>query len=254
MTQGFLDNLVQWEFSRNGTTRKLPYRYYDVGSLAAIFSADRRKIKDLLPHSDLRPVEIFPGRGLVAFACFEYRKTDGLPYNEVSISFLVTFKKRQIPGLTAARMMLSHEISSYVWQLPVTTEQAYTGGFDLFAYPKFIAKIVFDHGDEWITCTLTENDQQILKFRGKILATKGGKITRYITYAVEDRIPLRADMVVNPIKYAESYGGGAMDLKVGNDHQICKVLNQIGLSKRALAYQFIPFNETILYPARNLPK
>lgn len=252
MSQGFFDNLIQWEFTRNGTTRTLPYLYYDVRSLAAIYTAKSSKIKALLPSQDMRPVELIPGRCLVAFACFEYRKTDGPPYNEVSISFLITYKKRQIPGLTSARMLLSRATESYVWQLPVTTEQARAGGVDLFSYPKFIADIEFENDGEWITCILADKGQEVLRMSGKNLKTKRGKITRYITYAVENSTPLMAEIWVNPIEYAEAYGGSAVQLQIGTGHPICETLEHVGISKQALAFQYSPYNQAILFPARNI--
>jgi hypothetical protein len=222
--------------------------------LTAIYTAKTSKIKVHLPSQDFRPVELSPGRCLVAFACFEYRKTDGPPYNEVSISFLVTYKKRQIPGLTAARMLLTRATESYVWQLPVTTEQARAGGVDLFGYPKFIASIEFENAGKWVTCTLAENGQEILRMRGENLVTKRGKISHYITYAVENGNPLMAEIRVNLIEYAEAYGGRAYQLEIGSGHYICKTLKQIGLSKQALAYQYSPYNKSILFPARNISK
>jgi hypothetical protein len=155
---------------RKGASRILPYFYYDTTSLAVIFLASSSKIAELLPHPDMKPVELVPGRCLVAIATFEYRKTDADPYNEVSISFLVSFRQRQIPGITAARMMPSRAISSYVWQLPVTTEHARAGGVDLFGYPKFLADINFVREKDWITCTLVESDQEILSLKGQRLS------------------------------------------------------------------------------------
>jgi len=131
MSNNFFDCWIRWNFERKDTQRKLPYFYSDNTSLVAIFLASRSKIKQLLPHPKMRLVEIVPGRCMVAFAAFEYRKTDFEPYNEVSISFLITFGQPSIPGITAIKMMLSRATSSYVWQLPVTTEHARSGGSDV---------------------------------------------------------------------------------------------------------------------------
>ena len=79
-----------------------------------------------------------------------------------------------------------------------------------------------------------------------------GKLTRYITYAVENGNPLVVEVLVNPIEYAEMYGGRAVELKLGSGHRISEVLKQIDLGKRALAYQYSPVNEAILFPARNV--
>jgi hypothetical protein len=230
----------------------LPYRYFDNTSMAVIYTANTAKIKDLLPHPEMTPVELVPGRCLVAFACFEYRKPDGPPYNEVSISFLITYKQRQLPGITAAKMMLSRAISSYVWQLPVTTEQACAGGVDLFGYPKFIADIEFESDDDWLTCTMYADDKGILELKGRKLPTKRGKPIRYLTYALENDTPLLAEVLVNPVEYAESYKDSNVQLSLLFGHEISHTLVQLGLSKRALLYQYSPFNESILFPARNI--
>lgn len=252
MSNNFFDNWIRWEFERVDTQRKLPYFYYDNTSLVAIFLASRSKIKQLLPHPKMKPVEIVPGRCIVAFAAFEYRKTDFEPYNEVSISFLITLGKRSIPGISAAKMMLSRATSSYVWQLPVTTEHARAGGADLFGYPKFLANIEFNKQNDWIACSLAEGNQEILQLRGKRLPTSPGKLTRYSTYAVENGSPLVADVLVNPLEYAEAFGGREVELELISGHPISDTLNQIGLSKRALVYQYSPVNEAILFPARNV--
>jgi hypothetical protein len=252
MSNQFFKGWARWEFERNGTGRILPYFYYDTTSLTALFLASTSRIGELLPHPDMKPVELVPGRCLVAFAAFEYRKTDVDPYNEVSISFLISFRRRQIPGVTAARMMLSRSISSYVWQLPVTTEHARAGGVDLFGYPKFLADINFVREENWITCTLVEDDQEILSLRGQRLSTRPGKPVRYITYAVEEGNPLMAEVLINPLEYAESYMPGTVELKLGKEHPVGDVLGQIGLSRRAIVYQYSPVNESILFPARNV--
>jgi hypothetical protein len=252
MSKGFFENWTRWYFERNGTQRKLPYFYYDNTSLVAIFLANSSKVKQLLPHHRMKPVEMLPGRCIVAFAAFEYRKTDYEPYNEVSISFLISFGQRHIPGITATKMMLSRATSSFVWQLPVNTEHDRAGGADLFGYPKFLADIDFEKSNNWTTCTLRDGNQEILHLRGRKLPTKPGKLTRYITYAVENGNPLVAEVLVNPLEYAETYNSRAIELELGSGHRISDVLEQIDLGKRALAYQYSPVNEAILFPARNI--
>jgi hypothetical protein len=252
MSKRFFENWTRWDFERNGTKRRLPYFYFDNASLVAIFLAASSNVEQLLPHPRMKLVEMMPGRCIVAFAAFEYRKTDFEPYNEVSISFLISFGKRPVPGITAAKMMLSRTTSSYVWQLPVNTEHARAGGADLFGYPKFLADIDFEERDDWITCSLTEGGQEILQLSGRKLPTKPGKLTRYFTYAVENGSPLAAEVLVNPLAYAEAYGGREVKLELGSGHRICDELKQINLGKQALAYQYSPVNEAILFPARNI--
>ncbi len=248
----FFDNWVRWKFERNGTVEILPFFYYDAAAFTAIFVASSAKVKNLLPRREMNPVEIFPGRCLVAISAFEYRKTDGPPYNEVSIAFLITYKRMQIPGLTVSKMMLKRVYLTYVWLLPVTTEEARAGGVDLFGYPKFIADIDFNDDGDWVTCSLAENNREILQLSGKKLESKQGKRTRYRSYNVEKGAPLIAEFLVNPKMFAQAIGGRTARLELGSDHPISDTLEQIGLSKRAILYQYIPTAELILFPAINI--
>jgi hypothetical protein len=92
MIGSFFDGWLRLEFERSGTRRTLPYFYYHASSLSAVFAASSSRIKGLLPHPEMKPVEMVPRRCLVVITAFEYRKTDVSPYNEVSIAFLITFR------------------------------------------------------------------------------------------------------------------------------------------------------------------
>ncbi|MGD2270262.1 MAG: acetoacetate decarboxylase family protein [Desulfobacterales bacterium] len=230
MNHDFFKGIKQWDFSWQGMPGKLPVFYYDTTSITAIYSASTSKVKKLLPHPQMRPVEILPGKSLVAFTAFEYRKTDIDPYNEFSIAFLITFDKTQIPLFTAAAQLWRRRISAYIWQLPVTTEIARVGGVDLYGYPKFIADIEFQKETDRLTCNLSENGKKILSLSGKILSTKKEKVSRVVTYSVLESIPLVANIYFNPLEIARSNDKQAATLEVGTDHRICEELRKIGLS------------------------
>src|SRR5512140_429854 len=102
----FFKGVSQWAFCHEELRRKfpLPVFYYDNTAMTAIYTASTALVRGLLPHPDMHPIEAWPGRALVAFTAFEYRRTDIDPYNEFSISFPITFRKRGIPGLTALTM------------------------------------------------------------------------------------------------------------------------------------------------------
>ena len=99
--------VMQWEITAKDISieTKLPVFYYDNTSMTAIYTASTDKVRRLLPLPDMHPVEAMSGRALVAFTAFEYRKTDIDPYNEFSISFPITFRKKAIPGITVLGMM-----------------------------------------------------------------------------------------------------------------------------------------------------
>lgn len=252
MSGEFFKGVKQWEFDREGRKAKLPLFYYDNTAVTAIYTAATRRVKDLLPHAHMNPIEIYPSRCLVAFTAFEYRKSDIDPYNEFSISFLIAFDKPQIPGVTAAIQMARNVFTAHVWQLPVTTEIARVGGVEMYGYPKFIADIDFQRDENWIECTLSEDAKKILSLKGRLLPTAMGKVKRFITYSVLDGIPLAANVYQNPLKYAESKHKDSALLELGDDHPISASLRGIELSPSPLMYQYSPVNEAILFAGRNL--
>jgi hypothetical protein len=244
--------IVQWEMSWQGRAAKLPVFYYDNTAFTTIFSAPTSRLKRLLPHPDLRPIELYPGTGLVAFTCFEYRRTDIDPYNELSIAVMASLKGFTVPGLSLLTQVARRVFHAYVWKLPVTTEVARVGGVELYGYPKFIAGIDFERSAGGIACHLSENGKPILTLRGPALPTGRGKITRYVTTSIKDGVPLVANVVTDPLEYAESFTGAGATLELHGDHPIAADLREVGLSRKPVLYQYAPKTQAILFAPRNL--
>lgn len=257
MSSDFFKGIVQLEFKKEGLegSFKLPVFYYDFTSFTAVYTASTSKVKKYLPHPDMNPVELFPGRCLVGFSAFEYRKIDIDPYNEVSISIPIAFGKKTFWGIGVLRQMWQmwkRSFSVYIWHLPVTTEIARFGGVELYGYPKFIAKIDFSEEGDFITCTLKEGEEHILTLKGKKLKTSKGKQMRFITYSIKDGIPLLTNVFVNPIQFAQSMSPSSAILQIGKNHPICKELEDIQLGSYPILYHYIPLNEAILFGPKNL--
>ena len=252
MDRHFFQGIKQWEISREGFEGKLPVFYYDTTSLTAIYTASTNRVEKLLPLPQMKPIEMVPGRCLVAFTAFEYRQTDIDAYNEFSIAFLVTYDKPVIPFATAAALMAQRKFTAYVWQLPVTTEVARVGGVEFYGYPKFIADIEFRKEPHQITCNLSENGEKILSLTGSVLPTKKEKHARYVTYSVCENIPLVTNIFINPIEMGQSRNKKAVSLEIGTDHSISEALQDIGLSQFPVQYQYSPLNQGILFPGRNM--
>ncbi|MFQ5745370.1 MAG: acetoacetate decarboxylase family protein, partial [Acidobacteriota bacterium] len=210
-----------------------------------------RRVRPYLPDANMRPVELRPGRCLVAFSAFEYRKTDIDPYNEFSVALPIIFGRPSIPGLDLAAQWARRCVTAYVWHLPVTTEIARVGGVDLYGYPKFVADISFDRQPGSLAARLAVGGREILRLESPVLPTRRGKRTRYVTYSVKDGVPLVANLYVDPLEYGERWGGGAQ-LTIGTDHPICDELGEIELSSRPLMVQYAPLTEAVLFSPRNL--
>ncbi|HOD72749.1 MAG TPA: acetoacetate decarboxylase family protein [Deltaproteobacteria bacterium] len=231
---------------------RLPIFYYDNTAMTAIYTASTAKMKKYLPSAEMHPVEMFPGRCLIAFSAFEYRSTDIDPYNEFSITGIISYGKRQVPGLTSSRYMLRNCFTAYILHLPVTSERARRGGFELAGYPKFLADISFSQGNGFTTCTVAENGKRILSLRGKKIGTSQGRLTKFILYTVKNGIPLKANLYVNPLQFRQAMGLGKASLDIAGGHPICDHLKGLGLSRWPVMYQYMPSYQAILFNSKNI--
>lgn len=251
----FFRRLVQTDlpmpqFERIG---KLPVFYYDNSCYALILSASTRRVQEMLPHPSMHPLEIMPGRALVAFNAFEYRETDIDPYNEFSISFPITFGQRSVPGLGVLRRLAQGCFESYVWQLPVTTEIARWGGVELYGYPKFIADIDFHRDEAGVRCDLAVDGRAILSLQGEHLtALKVQAPLRYKTYSLKNGLPMCANILLNPLAFAQTLRPQSARLSLNPGHPIADALLGLDLGTRPLIYQYAPRAELVLFAPRNL--
>lgn len=252
MNHDFFKGVKQWNIQFGDMKGVLPIFYYDTTSMTAIYTASTAEVRKLLPTPKMNPIEIFPGKCLIAFTAFEYRKTDIDPYNEFSIAFPIAFNRRQIPFFTATRQMARRWITAHVWHLPVTTEIARMGGVQFYGYPKFIADIEFQKDATSITCQLSEKGEKILSLTGNVLPTAKAKMSRVQTYSVIEDTPIVANVFFNNIEFAQTTDKKAATLEIGDNHRICNSLKQIGLSDTPIQYQYSPVNQAILFAGRNL--
>lgn len=249
----FLRGIVQTDYPLEPFDRvgKLPVFYYDNSSMTAVFTASTQQVRALLPDPQMHPIELMPGRCVAAFSAFEYRDSDIDPYNEFSISFLISHGHRTLPGMHLLRGLASRCFEAYVWKLPVTTEIARWGGVELYGYPKFLADIDFRRDDQHTVCTLAEGGRVILSLQGKSLDGGPAKPLRYRAYSMKNGIPMCANVYTNPLRYAQSMSPSAAHLTLG-DHDIAQQLRALKLSSSPLMYQCCPQNELVLFGPRNL--
>jgi hypothetical protein len=252
MVSEFFQGIVRWEVERNGTKRTLPYFYQDCLSLTAAYTASTAEVRKLIPYPDIHPLELIPGRCVVIFGAFESRATDVEPFDEVTISFLVTHPHRQVFLIPLLGAMITEVFRTYTWKLPVSTEFCRSGGVDLFDAPKYIADIKFQEAAGWVQCSWSEDRSEVLNLKGRVLPTKRGKLMRYISFGFNYGNRLMTNVLVNPLETAQAWDKNAFELTMGKNHPVCKTLSSIKLSRYPLLYQYTPRYEQILFPARNI--
>jgi len=216
-----------------GQPMEFPVFYYDVRFVTAIFTAKTSALKKLLPHPRFKPIQIWPGTGMLGIAAFEYHDTSVGPYNEVGIAIPIKFPSRfVVPGLSALKMMRKNLFPVYIHHLPVTTEIAFKFGIHFYNYPEFLADITFQDRDESLEVTLKEKDDLILKLLAKKLPLKRSAGFEFHTYSIKDNVVMHTLIEGWAPKFGAVRMGSVAELELG-EHGISKELAELNLSKTA---------------------
>jgi hypothetical protein len=230
----------------------LPIFYYDNLAMSAIYMASTRQVRKYLPSPEMHPVEVLPGRCLMVFSAFEYRRTDIDPYNEFSVTAIISYGRKSVPGLTSMWYMMRNCFTACILHLPVTSERARRGGLELAGYPKFLADIWFAQDKGYTTCTVSENGVRIVTLRGKNVGTAPGRLTKYRIHTMKKGVPLKGNIYINPKQFRQTIGPGSASMDIGSGHRICDELRDMRLSRWPVIYQYMPSYEAVLFNSKNL--
>jgi hypothetical protein len=245
----FFEGILQRFFPEYGVA--LPIFYHQGRSMTAMFTASTRAVRERLPAA-LHPVELFPGRSMVAVSAFEYASTGIGPYNEVSVAAVVNHGSKGLPMISLLSQLIRNTFKVFIFHLPVTSETARKGAVELSGYPKFLGDIEFIEKDSLLTCQLSLDGQDLLTFSGRKPATKQGPLTRTLVFNEKDGKMIYANFYVKQDQFVQTIGGSGVQMEIGRGHAICDTLRALSLSSGPLVYQFSPKFQAILFDTKNL--
>jgi hypothetical protein len=216
-----------------GISVDFPVLYYDYRFVSCIFTAKIKRLKNILPHPQFTPIQIWPGTGILSITAFEYRDTAIGSYNEVSVSVPINFPPAEFLGRhSALSMMRKHIYPVYVYQLPVTTENARDGGIHFYSYPKFLAEIDFQERQDHLEVTLSDNDTLILKLRAEKLPLPKSSTFEYHTFSLDEKTVMHTLIEGRADKFGQKMWGKCGELELGS-HRISDEIRNLKLSKSA---------------------
>ena len=157
-----------------------------------------------------------------------------------------------VPGFATLAGHRRRQLHGWVHHLPVTTEAAFSGGVELFNFPKFIAGIEFEESDTQRACRLSEGREHILTLTGKRIPTPRSEQFQLFSHLWMDRQPQTAEAKFNGIELGISLRGDAASLELGDRHPIAAELAGLLVSRRPVEYVYIPRFEAILYGPEHL--
>ncbi|AKJ29180.1 acetoacetate decarboxylase family protein [Caldimonas brevitalea] len=249
MLTDFFDGIARWELPQYGTLA--PLFFQDLGCITAVYTAATDAVRALLPRTEMRPIELLPGRCLMVFTALEYRQCDLDPYNELAMAVPIAFGQHVLPVADALKQALQMTMSAYIWQLPVTTERARVAGVDIAGYPKFVADIDFEELPGRRACTLARDGRRILRLSCETGAARDQRDVRLRSYTLRDGIPLVSNLLVRQLRCEEHLHGRAATLELGDD-PLADTLRGLRLSDNPVASQYSPQAQAILFFPRNL--
>jgi Acetoacetate decarboxylase (ADC) len=222
----------------DGSLCTLPIRYFDAQLLIATYLTDYGRAAALLKDTGVVAVPQMTGQALVAFGCFQYRKTDIGAYNEVGVAILATSPISPVPAL-------------YVVHLPVNTAVANRAGHEIWGYNKFVASIdIAETGDAFAMTIRDPSGVTIARFNG----TRGASVTMppndIVTFSILDGRLMRT--VIQMMTPSQVGSGSGFSLQIGEStHPMAENLRSLGLdSLTPTLLQYAEPFQSMLFPGQ----
>jgi len=139
-----------------------PNFYYRNSRVTAVYTADLERLKALMPAevlAQVQPLQIWPGRGLVALTAYAYEYCDNDSYNEIALS-IVTNKpgSTNLGPLSLVGQSLSKDFWGYVLKLPVNTKLAEVRGVVGYNLPKWQTPIQYRETENTVVFEIFDSE------------------------------------------------------------------------------------------------
>ncbi|MGP6422384.1 acetoacetate decarboxylase (ADC) [Pseudomonas putida] len=236
-----------------------PNFYYQNSRVTAIYTADLDRLRALMPPEILatvQPLQVWPGRGLIAFTAYTYEHCDNDAYNEVAVS-IITNKpgKANLGPLTLIGQSMSEDFWGYVLKLPVNTELARVRGVVGYNLPKWLTGI--DRKENAQSVIYEISDSQTGKPDVSFTAKKLDKLSRNENIVTSSFTNLDHQgqlaygyAVSRQLSHGSSRDADAATLTLG-DGSLSNYLRDLKLGKM-LKYEYVPEFQSALYAPKPL--
>lgn len=236
-----------------------PNFYYQNSRVTAIYTADLERLRALMPAEVLatvQPLQIWPGRGLIAFTAYTYEHCDNDAYNEVAVSIVTNRPGNANLGpFTLVGQSLSQDFWGYVLKLPVNTELARVRGVVGYNLPKWLTGIDRREDGQSVIYHITDSQtgKPDVTFTTKKLDTLSRDvevITSSFTNLDHHGQLAYGYAVSRQLSHASSRDAESATLTLG-DGDLSNYLRSLGLGKM-LKYEYVPEFQSALYAPKPL--
>ncbi|AYN13532.1 acetoacetate decarboxylase (ADC) [Pseudomonas putida] len=236
-----------------------PNFYYQNSRVTAVYTADLDALRALMPPEVLAtasPLQVWPGRGLVAFTAYTYEHCDNDAYNEVAVSIITnTPGKANLGPFTLIGQSMSGDFWGYVLKLPVNTELARVRGVVGYNLPKWLTGI--DRKEDAQSVVYDITDSQTGKVDVSFKAKKLDKLSREVDIVTSSFTNLDHQgqlaygyAVSRQLRHGSSRDADSAILTLG-DGALSNYLRTLKLGKM-MKYEYVPAFQSALYAPKPL--
>lgn len=236
-----------------------PNFYYQNSRVTAVYTADLQRLRALMPPEVLatvQPLQIWPGRGLIAVTAYAYEHCDNDAYNEIAVSIITSQPgKANLGPLTLVGQSMSQDFWGYVLKLPVNTELARVRGVVGYNLPKWLTGI--DRKEDAQSVVYEIADSQTGKLDVSLKAKKLDELSRDVDLVTSSFTNLDHQgqlaygyAVSRQLSHGTSRDAEAVTLTLG-DGSLSNYLRSLDLGKM-MKYEYVPEFQSALYAPKPL--
>ncbi|MES2261696.1 MAG: acetoacetate decarboxylase (ADC) [Pseudomonadota bacterium] len=236
-----------------------PNFYYKNRKITAVFTANLDRLRGLMPDKvlkEVQPLQVWPGRGVVALTVYSYDYCDNDSYSEISLS-IVTNKpgKSSFGPLTLMGQSSSGDFWGYVLKLPVNTELARVRGVVGYNLPKWLTGIELKETDKSFSFTVTDSDTGKVDFvfEGEKLSDvshEAEMVKNSFTNIDKNGQLTYGYAISRQLAHASSTSSKSVNLKLG-DGSFSTFIKSLKLGKM-MKYEYVPEFQSALYAPKAL--
>lgn len=236
-----------------------PNFYYENSRVTTIFTADLARLRELMPPEVLeqvQPLQVWPGRGVVALTAYAYHYCDNDSYNEVGLS-IVTNK----PGssnwgpVSLMGQSFSDDFWGYVLKLPVDTELAKVRGVVGYNLPKWLTRIDYNEVEDGVVVKVFDSETQELDVtletrKLDVSSSKENLVTTNFTNIDQHGQLTTGYSTSRQLRHASSSSEDTVKLTL-TDGSLSRFIESLKLGKM-VKYEYVPDFQAALYAPKPL--
>lgn len=236
-----------------------PNFYYQNSRVTAVYTADLDALRALMPPEILaavQPLQVWPGRGLIAFTAYTYEHCDNDAYNEVALSIITSKPGNANMGpFTLIDQSMSGDFWGYVLKLPVNTELARVRGVVGYNLPKWLTGIDRKEDAQSVVYDITDSQTGKVDVSFEVrklddLARDVDIVTSSFTILDHQGQPAYGYAISRQLSHGASRDADAATLTLG-DGSLSDYIRALKLGKM-MKYEYVPEFQSALYAPKPL--